>query len=354
MKRVFFCLLIMLCLFFAFPAAVGESEAPRHLTLMIYMCGTNLESQYGSASDDILEMLEAGADTSQVSIMLMTGGSRSWELGMDPESITISEIIRSGQLRTLVSDTPMNMGSPETLSYFIDYCMTSRPAKQYALLLWDHGAGPLGGICMDELNGYDRLSMPELTQALTDALHGEKLSWIGFDACLMSTAEVACAVAPFARYMVASQETEPAAGWNYAFLKGLEQDRDGADTGCRIVDAYFTGANEGQRGLTLSCLRLEWAEQVASALTDFFAPLGREMDEDLFIKLSSLRSSSTDFGEVVRSLGNGYDLVDLGNLIDNCSDLGNTIPLSSALSCPLQPRQRGRGQRTFRLSSPAQ
>ena len=332
MKRVFFCLLIMLCLFFAFPAAEGESETPRHLTLMIYMCGTNLESQYGSASDDILEMLEAGADTSQVSIMLMTGGSRSWELGMDPESITISEIIRSGQLRTLVSDTPMNMGSPETLSYFIDYCMTSRPAEQYALLLWDHGAGPLGGICMDELNGYDRLSMPELTQALTDALHGEKLSWIGFDACLMSTAEVACAVAPFARYMVASQETEPAAGWNYAFLKGLEQDGDGADTGCRIVDAYFTGANEGQRGLTLSCLRLEWAEQVASALTDFFAPLGREMDEDLFIKLSSLRSSSTDFGEVVRSLGNGYDLVDLGNLIDNCSDLGNTIPLSSALS----------------------
>ena len=43
-------------------AAAGDLEG-RQLTLMIYMCGSNLESQYGSASADIMEMLNAGNDS---------------------------------------------------------------------------------------------------------------------------------------------------------------------------------------------------------------------------------------------------------------------------------------------------
>ena len=42
------------------PSGGAAEEKPRRLTLMIYMCGSNLESTYGSATSDILEMLEAG------------------------------------------------------------------------------------------------------------------------------------------------------------------------------------------------------------------------------------------------------------------------------------------------------
>lgn len=34
----------------------------------------------------------------------------------------------------------------------------------------------------------------------------------------MSSPEVASVLAPYTNYMIASQETEPSCGWNYAFL----------------------------------------------------------------------------------------------------------------------------------------
>jgi len=40
--------LLMALALFSFGHASGET-APRKLTLMVYMCGSNLESQYGSA-----------------------------------------------------------------------------------------------------------------------------------------------------------------------------------------------------------------------------------------------------------------------------------------------------------------
>ena len=46
-------------------------------------------------------------------------------------------------------------------------------------------------------------------------------------------------MAPYAEYMIASEETEPTSGWNYRFLSGLEKDESGAETGQRIIDAYF-------------------------------------------------------------------------------------------------------------------
>ncbi|EKC56272.1 Peptidase C11, clostripain, partial [human gut metagenome] len=48
--------------------------------------------------------------------------------------------------------------------------------------------------------------MDELSEALADSVgaHMTKLEWIGFDACLMSSLEVASVLAPYADYMIAS------------------------------------------------------------------------------------------------------------------------------------------------------
>jgi len=62
------------------------------------------------------------------------------------------------------------------------------------------------------------------------------------DACLMGHLEVFSALAPHARYAVASQETEPALGWAYTgFLEALVRnpDMDGADLGRWIVESYI-------------------------------------------------------------------------------------------------------------------
>ena len=83
-----------------------------------------------------------------------------------------------------------------------------------------------------------------------------ELSWIGFDACLMSSVETAAAMKPYAGYMIASQETEPGFGWHYSFLKDIEKDRNGAETGKRIIDAYFENAPDSGELMTLSCVDL--------------------------------------------------------------------------------------------------
>ena len=54
-------LLFLACLALAAGCAGARAEGGenRKLTLMVYLCGSNLESAYGSASADIEEMLAA-------------------------------------------------------------------------------------------------------------------------------------------------------------------------------------------------------------------------------------------------------------------------------------------------------
>lgn len=311
MKKLLCCLLVLL---FAFPA-LAHGKSSRKITVMVYMCGSNLESGYGSASADLEEMLASGFDSEQVSLLVMTGGTEGWVLGFDPATLTIHEIGRRG-IRTVWREEAASMGVPETLETLLNFGVERFPAEDYALILWNHGGGPMEGICWDELFSMDNLSLSELTRALDRSNLPGKLSWIGFDACLMSSAEVASTLAPYADYMIASQETEPAPGWNYAFLKGLEGDADARETGRRVVDAYFDGLADCRDAITLACTDLSKLDGVTAALDAFFEPLGRALDADSFARVSGLRQATVGFGKAIRSAGeDGYDLVDLGDLV---------------------------------------
>lgn len=109
------------------------------------------------------------------------------------------------------------------------------------MILWNHGAGPVFGFGVDE-NYNDLLTLPEMQSALENSVgqSGQKLEWIGFDACLMSSLEVADVFSDYSNYLISSQETEPGWGWNYSFLSSLsEPDMDGARLGQKIIDAYM-------------------------------------------------------------------------------------------------------------------
>ncbi|MBN1582410.1 MAG: hypothetical protein JXA89_17010, partial [Anaerolineae bacterium] len=121
----------------------------------------------------------------------------------------------------------------------------------------DHGMGWPGGWSDPAPGGKGDANIP-LASALGDELYLmeldealgairaqtgiEQFELIGMDACLMAHLEVFGALAPHARYAVASQETEPALGWAYTgFLQGLvdHPDMNGADLGRLIVDSYI-------------------------------------------------------------------------------------------------------------------
>ena len=298
--------------------AVAEALEPKALTVMVYMCGSNLETLSGSATADIGEMLQSDFDADRVNLVVMAGGSRRWDRDLRPGEAGVIEFFRKrGALKKKLvrPESNVNMGDPQTLTGFIRDSLLRYPAEEYALILWDHGAGPLEGVCLDELNEPDRISLDGLAQALKDARLPQKLSWIGFDACLMSTLEVANAVAPYAEYMIASEETEPATGWNYAFLKGVDTDGGSVDTARRIIDLYMETPREAGEALTLACTDLSRIGAVVLEMDAFFDPISRHIDRENFAALSSVRVSSLSFGHTVRGVGvDGYDLVDLKDL----------------------------------------
>ena len=66
----------------------------------------------------------------------------------------------------------------------------------------------------------------ELEQALQNSPFNEqnKLSFIGFDACLMATVDVADTFSDMGKYLVASEELEPGNGWYYSgWLRSLAE-----------------------------------------------------------------------------------------------------------------------------------
>ncbi len=156
----------------------------------------------------------------------------------------------------------LNMSDGETLIDFATWAIETYPADRYALILSDHGMGWPGGWSDPDPEVRIRSDIP-LAQAMGDELYlqeidaalgeirartgVEKLDLVGMDACLMSHIEVFSALAPHARFAVASQETEPALGWAYTgFLYDLVRDpsMDGGQVSKHVVETYI---DEDQR-----------------------------------------------------------------------------------------------------------
>ena len=184
------------------------------VTLMVYMCGTDLESRYGMATKDLMEMASAKL-SDKVNILVFTGGCKQWK--NQAVSNQVNQIFRvaQGGLETLVQNAgTAAMTDPNNLASFIQWCGQNFPANRNMLIFWDHGAGSLQGYGYDEKNvRAGSMSLAQIDSALKAA--NMKFDFIGFDACLMATAENALMLSKYADYMIASEETEPGVGWYY-------------------------------------------------------------------------------------------------------------------------------------------
>ena len=318
----------------------------KSLTMMVYMCGSDLEADYGAASRDILEMAYSDFDADKVNVLIFTGGSKRWAIPGIPvqersvwtvnsdsfynalpdlqpgQQFTEAQILHSTREAlqpALVSDVS-NMGEPQTLAEFLQFAHTYYPASCYALVLWDHGGGPNMGVCVDRLFSDDLISIGELTTSLQDSPFAqERLEWIGFDACLMGSVEIARQLAPYAHYMIASEETEPGSGWNYEFLEQIDQDATGADTGKRIIDLYMEGfASNPNYKVTMSCIDLDQMDALSKASGAVFAELNQLLTGETYVDFAKARESGAFFGHADNPQTTlDYDLVDYGSYVSS-------------------------------------
>lgn len=316
MKRALCMLLIAVLCLTVFNVPLAEEE--KELTIMIYLCGSNLESDGGRASVDLRSILGSQYNTEKYNIIALLGGSRKWRTGYDPNVLTTVELTGKRPV-TLKTDPVANMGDPDTLSAFLEWSYTNYPAKEYALIMWDHGGGPNVGVCLDE-NYEDTLKLDEITAALQNSpFANKKLKWIGFDACLMCSMEVADSLTPYASYMFASEEIT--FGSDYNFLFGMENDPDTPATGIRLADstmAMFSDTSDSSTkanpDLTMAVIDLSRIGEVKANMNDFFLDVCDVMSIDDFPDLSRSCDKVRGFGRQDRTF-NDPDLADLGGLV---------------------------------------
>lgn len=288
-------------------------------TVMLYLCGTDLESQYGFASVNLDEICKADL-SDNVNVIIETGGAGSWQTSAIPSDELSRFHVNDGEMYLDETCPSSSMGDAGTLSDFISWGASEYPADRYMLVLWDHGGGSLFGICLDELYGGDALSLKEVETAIVDAEVPFEVA--GFDACLMSTLETAEVFQGYAHYMVASEETEPGTGWDYiAWLNYLSDDTgcSGKDLGQTIVDSYMSKcASIGQDSMaTLSVSDLTKLPDLSAAFRNYSGELVMTtQNASDFQDVVQGAAQSESYGE--RSGTDGtYDMVDLGDLMNN-------------------------------------
>ncbi len=280
-------------------------------TVMVYMCGADLESRSGMATSDISEM--ASADIGKnVNLILYTGGSRRWKNQVVSSKTNQIYQVAGGGLKLLEK----NMGNkamtdPATLTEFIKYCGKHYPADRNALIFWDHGGGSVTGYGYDEKHAANgSMNLAGIDQALKNA--GMKYDFIGFDTCLMATLENAQMLSKYGDYLIASEETEPGVGWYYTnWLSNLSRDgsRSTLEIGKDIVDDFVNVCGQKCRGQQTTLSVVDLAE-LEKTVPDDFAAFAREtrakIQEKDYKSVSTARGRSREF-----SRSSGIDQIDL-------------------------------------------
>jgi len=301
-------------------AVAAQAAATKEWTVLVYMAADNdLEE---AALDDLNEMLQAApSDSVQVVVQVdrsaddtdaPVGGIGDW-VG------TKRLAVQKGRLVALADLGAQDTGNPRVLADFVAWGLKTYPAQRTALVFWDHGGGR-AGFGYDEGAGGTSLGLGDLGRALASGLKAagttRRLDLVGFDACLMAGYETARALAPSARYLLASEELEPGFGWDWRALAVLSKTpAPAADTvGKAFLDAYSRYCKTHEEGaqFTLSLVDLDKLGPIEAALTALdgaaaprIAALGGEF--------GGARFRSVEFGKS-GDPAEDAQMVDLGDL----------------------------------------
>ncbi len=295
-----------------------------------YLCGSDLETNYGAATTDLNEMLEVELP-SNVKVVIQTGGAAVWQ----------NELVCADRLQRYVYDNSglylvdeqpsASMGDQTTLAGFLSFAKANYPGKHTAVVLWNHGGGSVSGASFDELYGMDSLSLSELYEAFRSVFgeneENQPVEIIGFDTCLMATIDTAYTFSGIGKYLVASEEVEPGNGWFYSGWLGAvaENPEIEADKLAKIIcDTYAEGCERvgTQDSITLSVTNLSKVNELLSAYDDF----GKEAlayayeDPAFFAYFSKIAGNTENYGGNTREQG-FTNMADLGNLAAKSSEL---------------------------------
>lgn len=288
-----------------------------------YICGSDLESNYASASHDLQEMINAKIPDN-VSVLIQAGGTTHWQNAVMKSSQTNLYLYNSTGLHEIDVAPDSDMGEAETLSGFLNYGKNNFTADHRVFIFWDHGGGSVFGLCQDERTN-NTLSLNEVRDAFVSVYDANPenppFEVIGFDTCLMGTYEMANSLHGLARYMVASEEVEPGNGWEYTgFLTALGHNpaMGGDALGKTICDTYFSGCENvlTEDTATLSVVDLSKMPALRTAYENFGVEalkLSAENPRQFFSTFARHAKRAENYGGNTREKGY-FDMLDIGDL----------------------------------------
>lgn len=358
LARIFTILTVALLAFSSISSITAQEQEGEgdiaEWTFIVYLdCDNNLES---AGIEDINEMETVGS-TDDVNIIVQMDRCQTDgydESNGDWTGAKRFYVTQDSDMETINSDEvedldEVNMGDPEILIDFVCWAVDNYPAEKVALVLWDHG-GAFWGICWDEDNEEDCITMPELKYAMAEieAHHGRDIDLVGFDACLMAQLAVMYQMRDSVDIGVGSGYVEPGEGWPYEkILPRLVADPEMSpkELGTIIADEYVASYTDREEdpddttAVTQTVLDLEKYDQLAYQL-DILAMImstkagNKPQGHNTQIRAARELTNSYDFGSqyfpgnVAPVDPTGYCMYDLIDLMDN---LHNTIILDDEL-----------------------
>lgn len=289
-------------------------------TVMAYLDGDN-DLEY-CLLNDVKEMKDGFIDDQDVNLIVLFdcagaySGYHNSKLTQDVfgSNFTVTRhyrIVNGKALRLIgFANGEMNMGDPKTLKNFIAYCKANYPAQNYALVISDHGSGPMKkslgggsiggghsslnkGVCSDDTNG-DMMLTGAMSDTLTSA---ESVDLLIMDACLMSSIEFAYQFrndntnAGFkAKYMVASAPTVWGLGLDYkSIAEYLCNNHTTAGFGAKVLGekivkiqkTYTTKSYGGmEKAQSFACLDMSKAADVKAKVDALATELKNGGDDE--------------------------------------------------------------------------
>ncbi len=231
------------------PTVTPEVKANQTWLVILYQVAEDKPLEIGSFLDVNESELVGGSDR----VRIVTQFDR-FKGGLDEEGGWTSakrlEIAKDTDVERINSPEISDQGevdsaAPTTFVEYVTWAIETYPADKYVLIVSDHGMGWVGALADDTPTEKNYMRLSDIEQALSYILQKtgiRQFDVLGFDACLMGQMEVFFTMAPYARYVVASEEVEPMLGWAYeGMLKQLVNNPDmkAADLVQAAVNSYI-------------------------------------------------------------------------------------------------------------------
>ncbi|MBR2786357.1 MAG: hypothetical protein IKD76_02530 [Clostridia bacterium] len=283
-------------------------------TLMIYMCGSDLESKGGIATSNLQDLISSKIDYDNMNIVLCAGGSSKWYNTDISKTETSYFKVTSDGLELIKRQSKSDMASSTTLTNFVDYAYENYKTDDYYLMFWDHGCA-LAGLEFDELSNK-LMTLKDLNTALKNTKinkANKKFGLIVLNNCLMGNLEVANIMSNYGEYLVASEDVMYGGKGltTFEFLEGIKKSDDAVKVGKNYIDTYTKTMKKNNPGtyITFSLIDLSKIENVVTELDKFFGEI--KLDETSFKKIAQIRSGVYEY----QKAEDCYDMVDLYQLI---------------------------------------